>query len=573
MYKIGTGKAEIKCFKPGVGMMGYGMPHHKAVEQESIVYARAFVVEHPDTGSKFAFVNTESAFVTMAIKQGVLDKLTANYPQWGYHHNNTLFCAQHTHSAPGGYSHYPIYNMSIPGFQPAVYNANVDAIYDAIVLAEGNKTEGDIREGSGKFEDDWDVAFNRSLDAYNQNPDVEKLTPFQTHLAMERQMNMIRFDGADGKPLGQANFFGVHTTSLPNNRLKISGDNKGWASTYFEEYYKNAGNPDAIAVFAQEACGDVSPNFHGKGKDWKRGKYKDDLKSCQYTGELQYKKAVEIFEAAKTTTPLSGAIDCELVFADMANTVADPAFARGEQNAKTAPPSMGLAFIKGTPVDGKGIPDFLGFFAKGIIKGARKRILNEAKKHSQEAYEAELAVNEAHGTKLIVTENGHRRVMGHSDVRKLPVPGFIDPLIGEMKKQYKAGSLREHGWTPSIIPLQIIVVGQLAIVGFPGEITTVAFRRLRAQLLETLSKRGVTNVIVASYANCYFGYCTTREEYDIQLYEGGHTPYGKWTCAAFQTHFQHIATEMLKPAAERNLDKSTMPPEFSEKELSLRTYH
>jgi neutral ceramidase len=117
------------------------------------------------------------------------------------------------------------------------------------------------------------------------------------------------------------------------------------------------------------------------------------------------------------------------------------------------------------------------------------------------------------------------------------------------------------------------VVGQLAIVGFPGEITTVAFRRLRAQLLETLSKRGVTNVIVASYANCYFGYCTTREEYDIQLYEGGHTPYGKWTCAAFQTHFQHIANEMLKPSAERNLDKSTMPPEFSEKELSLRTYH
>jgi neutral ceramidase len=573
MYKIGTGKAEIKCFKPGVGMMGYGMPHHKAVEQESIVYARAFVVEHPDTGSKFAFVNTESAFVTMAIKQGVLDKLTANYPQWGYHHNNTLFCAQHTHSAPGGYSHYPIYNMSIPGFQPAVYNANVDAIYDAIVLAEGNKTEGDIRVGSGKFEDDWDVAFNRSLDAYNQNPDVEKLTPFQTHLAMERQMNMIRFDGSDGKPLGQANFFGVHTTSLPNNRLKISGDNKGWASTYFEEYYKNAGNPDAIAVFAQEACGDVSPNFHGKGKDWKRGKYKDDLKSCQYTGELQYKKAVEIFEAAKTTTPLSGAIDCELVFADLSNTLADPAFARGEQNAKTAPPSMGLAFIKGTPVDGKGISDFLGYFAKGIIKGARKRILNEAKKHSQEAYEAELAVNEAHGTKLIVTENGHRRVMGHSDVRKLPVPGFIDPLIGEMKKQYKAGSLREHGWTPSIIPLQIIVVGQLAIVGFPGEITTVAFRRLRAQLLETLSKRGVTNVIVASYANCYFGYCTTREEYDIQLYEGGHTPYGKWTCAAFQTHFQYIATEMLKPDAERKLDKVTAPPEFSEQELALRTYH
>jgi neutral ceramidase len=573
MYKIGTGKAEIKCFKPGVGMMGYGMPHHKAVEQESIVYARAFVVEHPDTGSKFVFVNTESAFVTIAMKDAVLKRLNDNFPQWGYNHSNAMFTAQHTHSAPGGYSHYAIYNMSIPGFQPVVFNANVDAIYDAVVAAEGNKKEGDLRVGSGKFEEDWDVAFNRSVDAYNQNPDVEKCAPNQTHLAMERQMNLIRFDGVDGKPMGQANFFGVHTTSLPNNRLKISGDNKGWAATYFEEYYKNAGNPDAIAIFAQEACGDISPNFHGKGKDWKRGKFKDDLKSCQFTGELQHKKAVEIFEAAQATAPLSGAIDCETVFADLGNTLADPVFARGESNAKTAPPAMGLAFIKGTPVDGKGIPDWLARITTGVVANSKKKMLKRAKAEGQDVYKHRLEVFEAQGNKEIVNENGERRVLGYSDVSKLFVPSFADPLIKEMKKQYRAGSLREHTWTPQILPLQIIVVGQLAIVGFPGEITTVAFRRLRAQLLETLGKRGVTNVIVATYANCYFGYCTTREEYDLQLYEGGHTPFGKWTCAAFQTHFQHIATEMLKPAAERKLDKSIRPPEFSEKELSLRTYH
>lgn len=549
------------------------MPGHIAKEQESLLYARAFVVEHPETGSKFALVNTESTFVTMAIKHSVLERLTAEYPHWGYNDSNTLFCAQHTHSAPGGYSHYAIYNMSIPGFQPVVFNANVNAIFEAIVQAEGNKKDGELRVGSGKFEDDWEVAFNRSLDAYNQNPDVEKLTPFQTHLAMERQMNLIRFDGADGKPLGQANFFGVHTTSLPNDRLKISGDNKGWAATYFEKYYAENGNPDAIAVFAQEACGDVSPNFHGKGKDWKRGKFKDDLKSCQYTGELQYKKAVEIFEASKAATPLSGAIDCETIFADLGNTLASPVFARGETNARTAPPAMGLAFIKGTPVDGKGIPDWLARVTTGVIANSKKKMLKRAKAEGEEVYKHRLDVFEAQGNKEIVNENGERRVLGYSDVGKLFVPSFADPLIKEMKKQYRAGSLREHGWTPSILPLQIVIVGQLAIVGFPGEITTVAFRRLRAQMLETLSKRGVTNVIVASYANCYFGYCTTREEYDLQLYEGGHTPFGKWTCAAFQTHYQNLADEMLKPAAERKLDKTTRPPQFSQRELALRTYH
>ncbi len=571
MYKIGTGKAEIKCFKHKVGLMGYGMPHHRAFEQESLVYARAFVVEHATSNSKFVLVNTESAFVTMAIKEAIINILTQKHPQFGYTHANTLLCAQHTHSAPGGYSHYAIYNMSIPGFQPVVFNANVDAIVEAIVQAEANKQDGDIRIGKGDFEADWDVAFNRSLPAYNQNPDVEKLTDFQTHLAMERTMNLVRFDSKDGKPLGQMNFFGVHTTSLPNNRLKISGDNKGWASQYFEEYLK-AQNPDGIAIFAQEACGDISPNFHGKGKDWKRGKYKDDLKSCQFTGELQYKKAVELFEKIGQTPAIDGAIDSELIFADLGNTHADAKFALGNTKAKTAPPAMGLAFIKGTPVDGKGINDLLAFFAAKIIKSSRKKILKEAKKQGEESYQFELEILEAHGNKLIVTENGTRRVMGHSDVTKLPVPGFVDPLIGEMKKQYRAGSLREHGWAPHILPLQLIIVGPLAIVGFPGEITTVAFRRLRNQLLETLKPKGVTNVIVASYANCYFGYCTTKEEYDIQLYEGGHTPFGQWTLAAFQTHYQKLAEDMLKPVAERTLDKTVAPPQFSEQELALRTY-
>ena len=207
-----------------------------------------------------------------------------------------------------------------------------------------------------------------------------------------------------------------------------------------------------------------------------------------------------------------------------------------------------------------------------IMEGKPKRV-RKAKAEGEEAYQHRLEIYEAQGNKEIVNENGERRILGYSDLNKLFIPSFADPLIKELKKQYRAGSLREHGWAPSILPLQIAVVGQLAFIGFPGEITTVAFRRLRKQLLDVLSQRGVTNIIVATYANCYFGYCSTREEYDLQLYEGGHTPFGKWTLAGFQTQYQKLAEAMLKPAAERQLDKETLPPVFSEKELSLRTYN
>jgi hypothetical protein len=51
------------------------------------------------------------------------------------------------------------------------------------------------------------------------------------------------------------------------------------------------------AGFAQDATGDVSPNFvwMSKLREY-RGKYKDDYESAAYNGRLQFSKAKEIFE-------------------------------------------------------------------------------------------------------------------------------------------------------------------------------------------------------------------------------------------------------------------------------------
>ena len=66
---------------------------------------------------------------------------------------------------------------------------------------------------------------------------------------------------------------------------------------------------------------------------------------------------------------------------------------------------------------------------------------------------------------------------------------------------------------PTVLPLQIVVVGRLALVCCPGEFTTVAGRRLVQTVATDLARRGVRHALICTYCNDYMGYTTTREEY------------------------------------------------------------
>ena len=114
MYKIGSAKTDITPKTRNIGMMGYGMGHNIAKSKATPLHARAFVIEHKKSGKKIAFVNLEIAFCTIAIKDTVVKKLQKKHPKLNYTDANLMISAQHTHSGPGGYSHYIMYNMTIP---------------------------------------------------------------------------------------------------------------------------------------------------------------------------------------------------------------------------------------------------------------------------------------------------------------------------------------------------------------------------------------------------------------------------------------------------------------------------
>jgi neutral ceramidase len=571
MIHTGHAKVEIKAFRKGIGMLGYGRYFNTMEGVLSPIYCRAVTFWDSESNRKLFYVNAELCFITHGVKREVIKRLKEKDPQGGYEDENMLLSAQHTHSGPGGYAYHPFYNFPVPGFRPYIFNAIVEAFVEAIYQSNQNLSPSKLYFHSGEFEPDIDVAFNRSLKAYNQNPEVIKRSKSETHLALERKMDLLRIDDLHGSPKAQINWFGVHTTSLGNRVNLLSGDNKGFASQFFEEDL--GGNFHAI--FAQQIAGDVSPNLHGKRKNgWKKkGPHQSDIDNAKFNGRLQYYKAKEIWEASPDKEIIQDTIDYILAYVDMSNVKVDPYFANGRTDAETDSACHGTAFFSGTPVDGPGMPQGVKQFAEfcsNVIKyGEYFLSLFRDEKYRnwvRKKYKVQ-------GRKHIVFETGRGVAFGTRNMKMFFIPGFFDAGIAEMKRQHRRGALRELPWTPHIVPLQIVRIGQLALAAFPGEISTVGGQRLRNMLLKELEPIGIKHVIISSYSNNYMGYCVTYEEYQVQCYEGGHTVFGQWTHAAFMTKFRELAREMLKPIEHRIIDRSVQPHTFSEKEMALRTYY
>ena len=157
----------------------------------------------------------------------------------------------------------------------------------------------------------------------------------------------------------------------------------------------------------------------------------------------------------------------------------------------------------------------------------------------------------AHHPKPIVINHSTGVVAGAKYPEKLVVPDFVDPTVKFIKYANRVGYGKKTPCIPKKLPLQIFIIGQLAIVGIPAEITTMSGNRLRNTVAKILKERGVEEVLITPYANSYAGYITTYEEYRMQLYEGGHTLFGKWTLAGYQMKFRELAQELLKAPEDR----------------------
>jgi len=486
-YLVGRGRHDVTG--PALGMQMWGFVRQGQVTEgiHLRLKSRAFVIAEPDSGNRIAFVCVDVGSITHELHREVVERLKSKHGDL-YSLANVIVSATHTHSGPGGYWHYGADSPLGGGFYGEHFDAIVGGIVKSISQAHEDLQPGAVTISRGDIQE---AGAQRSLPAYMNNP-AEERARYQSNT--DTQMTLLRFSDESGD-IGTLNWFAVHPTSMTYNNKLISGDHKGYAAYVFERMQDgNESARDFVAAFAQSNCGDVTSNLNLDNT----GPGADEFESTRIIGERQLEKARELFASA--TTRLEGPIAVRQAFVDFSSLAVGDEFT-GASTQTTSPSAYGYAFAAGSTEDGGGHP----LFREGMTE------------------------------RVATIDNLARGVFrlpdASDDLRKQQRPKAILFAPGETKPQPSQAQVQ---------PLAIVRIGQLAIIAGPAEFTTMAGRRIRESVAAVLGE-SVPFLVIAGYSNGYAGYVTTREEYQTQQYEGGHTLFGPWTLAGYQQEYARLA--------------------------------
>jgi neutral ceramidase len=507
-YLIGRGIHDVTGPAAEVGLMGYANPDQKSAGIHSRQWSRAFIVAEPDTQKTIAFVSVDAGALFQSVFTEVIARLNTKYGDL-YNERNVVLSATHTHAAVGGQSHYALYDITILGFIQQAFDAQVDGIVASIEKAHNDLKPGHILVNKGNL---TNASYNRSIVAYENNPEAEK----QRHgTNIQPEMTVLKLIQAGAQEAGMISWFATHPNAMGKDIKLLSGDNKGHASYLFEKKLKGStyqSKHDFVAAFAISNAGDMSPNVEPDNEG--RGPTSDRLENVHIIGKRQYEKALSLYNQA--SEQLTGSIDFSHQYVDFSSTQVSADFTGGLPQ-KTCEAALGESFAAGTE-DGRG-PDLFGEGDTSnnpflqFITGALVAPITQDDKN-------------CHGSKSILVAQG----------KASPYP-----------------------WSPEVLPLSIQKIGQLGILAVPAEFTVMSGRRLMETVQGVLGDT-MGHLVVAGLSNAYSGYVTTKEEYDMQHYEGGSTHFGPWTLAAYQQSFYQLATAILP--ADQSPATSLSPAPF-----------
>jgi len=543
----GAARRDLPNPDPRSEMLGWGIPEARCERVHTGLQVRALVLcEDPGTPPVVMVVH-EHCMVAQAAREAVLARLQAARPHAGFSEHTLLIGANHTHAAPGGYTHDLFYTLGNPGFDGVWFDALVGATVEAVLWAWDHRAPAELQLGTGRFSDGDPVARNRSPEAYSANRTRLPAVVLDTHLLSIRH--------TDGTPLACVDWFGVHGTCVHADQKAVHPDNKGMAARIFEQHARDVlGAPDFVALFFQGAAGDISPNFHyDRERKLVVGHLDTDFAHAEWHGSLQAEVAQGTW--GRPGRALSGPLDGALMYLDFDGLPVDPDLADGRARS-TAHGLVGLAFLQGT-AEGPGPLRPV----RGLASWASR--LRE-----------QLPMQSGHGGKLPFCEVGRgRRGKAFGFLRMSPpaVPG-LDPVVDAVSRLTERGGIGDAPWIANRQPVQLLRIGPLAIVAVAGEPTTHAGRLLTHTALRSLVGTGIEQVVVCGYANAFSGYLTTAAEYRLQCYEGGHTLFGPWTLAGWRTGVRRLGRRLTAPLSERPVDVGPRPEATDPEVLAQRSF-
>ncbi|VAI12260.1 unnamed protein product [Triticum turgidum subsp. durum] len=551
-----------------VNMMGYANAEQVTSGIHFRLKSRAFIVAEPDDGKRAVFVNLDACMASQLVNIKVLDRLKARYGDL-YNENNVAISGIHTHAGPGGYLQYVVYIITSLGFVRQSFDVIVDGIEQSIVEAHNNLRPGKIYVNKGDL---LDAGVNRSPSGYLNNP-AEERSKYRYNV--DKEMTLVKFVDDEFGPVGSFNWFATHGTSMSRTNSLISGDNKGAAARFMEDWAEQNGLPKHTAHANSNDFGSLHLPRRVSTIIPEPDEITDDLMQLASS----YKASGgRILASSNITRRIRNTQENSAKFVS--------AFC--QSNCGDVSPNVLGAFCIDTnlPCDfnhstcngknelcyGRG-PGYPNEFESTRIIGDRQflkavDLFNSASEELQgkidyrhtylDFSQLEVSVSTSTGGQQVVktcpAAMGFSFAAGTTDG-----PGAFDFKQGDDK--------------PAILPIQIIRIGQLVILSVPGELTTMAGRRLRDAVKNVLISgsngefNSNTHVVIAGLTNTYSQYVTTFEEYQVQRYEGASTLYGPHTLSAYIQEFQKLATAMVanKEIAATNI----LPPDMLDKQIGL----
>jgi len=533
--------------------MGYANSSQTGTGLRQRIYSRAFIIGNPSTpAERFVYLVLDTQSGDTAVRNGILEGLAAMGSEYSvYTKNNVAVTGTHSHAGPGAWLNYLLPQITSLGFDKQSYQAIVDGALLSIKRAHQGLTVGTVSAGSARIDN---ANINRSLFAYLANPQAERARYTDD---VDKTMTLLKFSRAsDGKSIGVLNWFPVHGTSLLGNQTLIAGDNKGVAAYLLEQDMESSATaaPGFVAGFSQANVGDTTPNIegaycedgsnqqcrlndstcggksqdcHGRGPFY--GLNDGGHKSCYEIGKRQFQGAKNILDSAQFTA-ISGNVRSFHTFVDFSNftfTLSNGSVVR------TCPAAMGNSFAAGTS-DGPGAFDFVQN-DPGAPSNPFWNIVGSA----------------------ISPPNAEQKACQY------PKPVLLN--VGQAKVPYQ--------WSPNIVDIQVLRVGQFVIIVSPGEATTMSGRRWREAVYNSVKSSNIASepiVVLGGPANTYTHYIATEEEYGVQRYEGASTLYGQHTLNAYinstLTYLPYIADGATSPPPP-----GPSPPDHRDSSISLIT--
>ena len=500
----------------GQGLMGYSELEQVAEGLRQRCYARAFVVVDQSTGNRVAYVNADVACLFDSVHQTVVQRLQGMF-DGVYTEANIMLTATHNHNSCGGSSWDFIYTLATNGFRRNTFEAEVAGIIEAIAQAHDRLAPGTITLGREQLHN---ASANRSRGAFDRNPEPDKAA-FPD--AIDPMVTVLRFRQG-GRDVGAITWFATHGTSLTDRNRYISCDNKGYASYLWEHDTVGVryldGPAEFVAAFSQTNAGDMTPNLD-LVKMHPTGPTQDNVANNRIIGERQFDAGRSAFDTSSTMSTVG--VSTAFTYIDMGNQMIDGRFTPDGKPARTTPAMTGVSTLATSTEDNWNSQ--LSFLQEGTLNP------------------------------LVVAFGGV----------DTPVPQWIRDAQWPKLVALPAGLMPPAPWAPEVIPLQIVRIGDLVIAGGPAEFTIVAGLRIRQVVARELGVP-IENVLTQGYTNSYVEYCTTPEEYDAQMYEGGSTMYGRWSLCAYMQTFAGLAAAIrsdTRPArGPAPLDKSGFQPDL-----------